>query len=255
MDLKIIYEDDDVLVVDKPAGVVVFEEGPASAKGFGEAKEKTLIDYLIEQHPELKSAGEAPRYGIVHRLDKDTSGILLVAKNSESLIFLQKQFKKRGVEKKYLALVVGNIKEEQGEIKTLIGRAPGDKRKQKVYLAGEPASEGKREAITEYKVVERYECPPPPRLRRVTSSKFTLLEVKIKTGRRHQIRCHFSYLHHPIAGDKMYGFKNQPKPEGLNRHFLHAAYSKIQLSDGKIHEFKSELPDDLKKILNKLEPI
>ncbi len=130
MDIKIIFEDEDLLVVDKPAGIVVFPEGDASG-------EKVLIDYLLGLCPALTQAaltqvGEAPRYGIVHRLDKDTSGVLLVAKTDESLIFLQKQFINREVEKKYLALVCGKIKDDKGEIKTLIGRAPGDRRKQKV---------------------------------------------------------------------------------------------------------------------------
>lgn len=232
MDIKIIHEDNDVLVVDKPAGIVVFSEGDASG-------EKTLIDYLIEKNPELAGVGDPLRYGIIHRLDKDTSGILLVAKTAGGLIFFQKQFKNREVEKKYLALVIGNIKEDKGEIKTLIGRAPGDKRKQKAYLPGEPGSEGKREAITEYKVLERFE-------------NYTLLEVKIKTGRRHQIRCHLSYIQHPIAGDKMYSFKNSPVPEGLTRQFLHATYLKIQLPGGKIKEFESNLPEDLEKIINNL---
>ncbi len=242
MDIKIIYEDNDVLVVDKPAGIVVFPEG--------QTKENTLIDELIRKYPELKNAGEAPRYGIVHRLDKDTSGLLLVAKSNESLIFLQKQFITREVEKKYLTLVVGSIKEDKGEIKTLIGRAPGDKRKQKAYLPDDPDSEGKREAITEYKVLKRFSAQGGS----ASGGKdYTLLEVEIKTGRRHQIRCHFSYLHHPIAGDKMYGFKNSPAPEGLTRQFLHAAYIKVQLPDGETKEFKSELPEELNKIINNLE--
>ncbi len=230
--MKIIYDDDNLLVVDKPAGVIVFPEGDISG-------EKTLIDYLTEKYPEFKNAGEPPRYGIVHRLDKNTSGILLVAKSAKSLIFLQKQFKNREVDKKYIALVVGNVKDNKGIIHTLIDRAPKDKRKQKVYLTGEPGSEGKREAITEYKVLERY-------------GEYTLLEVQIKTGRRHQIRCHLSYIQHPIAGDKMYGFKNSPAPEGLDRQFLHATYLKIQLPDGEIKEFKSDLPKNLKKIIKNL---
>ena len=231
MDIKIIYEDNDVLAVDKPAGIVVFPKG--------QTKENTLVDELIRKYPELKSAGELPRYGIVHRLDKDTSGILLVAKNTESLIFLQKQFINRGVEKKYLALIVGGIKEDNGEIKTLIGRAPGDKRKQKAYLPDDPDSEGKREAITKYKVIERFKD-------------YTLLEVEIKTGRRHQIRCHFSYLKHPIAGDKLYSFKNSPIPKGLTRQFLHSSYLKIQLVSGGKKELKSELPEELSKIIKNL---
>jgi len=238
MDIKIIYEDNDILVVDKPAGVIVFPEGESLKSG-----EKTLIDYLIEKYPELKNAGETPRYGIVHRLDKDTSGVLLVAKSTEVLIFLQKQFKNREVEKKYVCLVEGTIKEDKGEIKTLIARSPRDGRKQKAYNENEPDPKGTpksaREAITEYKVLEDFK-------------KYTLLEVEIKTGRRHQIRCHFSYLQHPVAGDKLYGFKNSKPPKGLTRQFLHAQKLKIQLPTGKTEEFISELPEDLKTVLKNL---
>jgi len=207
MDVKVIYENYDILVVDKPAGVVI-----------------------TDIYPDLSK---------VHRLDKETSGVLLIAKNEKALIFLQKQFKNRKVEKKYIALVIGNIKNNQGTIETLIGRAPKDRKKQKVYLPLEPGAEGKREAITEYKGMERFKD-------------YTLLEVSPKTGRKHQIRCHFSYLGHPIAGDKMYGFKNQPCPEGLKHQFLHASYLKIKLPNGKTKEFKSALPDDLKLCLQKL---
>jgi 23S rRNA pseudouridine1911/1915/1917 synthase len=238
MDIKIIYEDNDVLVVDKPTGIVVFPEGESLKSG-----EKTLIDCLTEKYPELKNVGEAPRYGIVHRLDKDTSGVLLVAKTNEALIFLQNQFINRKVEKKYVCLAEGVVKDEEGEIKTLIARAKNDFRKQRAFLpsalpAGRQAKSA-REAITEYKVLERFKD-------------YTLLEVEIKTGRRHQIRCHLSYLKHPIAGDKLYSFKNSKIPEGLARQFLHAQKLKIQLSDGKIHEFVSELPEDLKQVIKNL---
>jgi len=226
-----LYEDNDLLAVDKPAGLPVFKEG--------NIKDKTLIDYLIEQFPELKSTGSPQRYGVVHRLDKDTSGLLLVAKNDKALIFLQKQFKNRKVEKKYLALVVGDIKQDKGIIETLIGRAPKDGKKQKVFFSGEPGSQNKRQAVTEYKVLDRYE-------------NYTLLEVIPKTGRKHQIRCHLAYIQHPIAGDKVYGFKNQSCPKGLARHFLHASYLKFQLPDGEIKEVKSDLPGDLKKVLEEI---
>jgi len=217
---KIIYEDEDLSVIDKPAGLVVDN---------------------IERR--------------VHRLDKDTSGILLVAKNDKALEFLQKQFKERKVKKKYLALVIGHLKTEEGVgdeakassspfaaarvIETLIGRSPGDRRKQKVYLPGEPNSQGKRKAVTEYKVLQRFE-------------NYTLIEVEPRTGRKHQIRTHLAYLGHPIAGDKLYGFKGQICPEGLKRHFLHASYLKIKLPSGKIKIFKSNLPEDLKKVLNQI---
>jgi RluA family pseudouridine synthase len=233
MKLQIIYEDNDVLVIDKPAGIVVFNENQSAAK--------SLIDLLIETHPLLKNTGNMPRYGVVHRLDKDTSGIILIAKNDNALSFLQAQFKKRQVEKRYLALVVGIVKNDTETIKTLIDRSPKDGIKQKVFSPGEPGSEGKREAITLYKVLKRF-------------SDYTLLEITPKTGRKHQIRCHLSYIHHPIAGDKLYGFKNQPCPEGLTRHFLHASYLRIEMPSGEApHQSKhgtgqaKEFESELKK--------
>ena len=240
MNLKIIYEDGSVLVVDKPAGVVVFPEGETRRVRAGGSK--TLIDYLIEQNPELKSVGEGPRYGVVHRLDKDTSGILLVAKRQEALIFFQKQFKSREVGKKYTALATGVFKEDGGVIETLIGRSPQDPRKQKAYSIGNEAPKSARDAITEYKVKERFED-------------YTLLDVDIKTGRKHQIRCHLAYIHHPVAGDKLYGFKDSPTPDGLNRQFLHSSYLKIKLPNGNIKELESDLPKELKMVLEEINPV
>lgn len=211
MPLKIIYEDDKLLVVDKPAGIDI--EGIKNAL------------------PE----GSFP----AHRLDKDTSGVLLVAKNVETLDFLQKQFQERKVEKKYVCLVEGNIPENEGTIQTLVGRSKGDKRKQKVYFAGEPGSEGKREAVSSYRVLQRFK-------------KYTLLEVTPKTGRKHQIRAHLASIGHPIAGDKLYAFKGQIVPQGLKRQFLHATFLKIGMRDGSKKEFTSELPEDLNSVLQKI---
>jgi len=196
-----LYEDENVLVIDKPAGV---------------------------NSDDFKKR--------VHRLDKDTSGVLLIAKNDRVLDFLQEQFKNRKVRKKYLALVIGNLKNNEGEIETLIGRSPGDRRKQKVYLPHEPGSQGKRIAVTKYKVLQRFKD-------------YDLIEVKPLSGRKHQIRTHFAYLGHPIAGDKLYGFKNQPCPKELKRQFLHATYLKIQLPSNQVKEFKSGLPKELKRVL------
>ena len=234
MELKILYEDKNLLAIDKPAGITVFPEKLTT--------EKTLIDYLLENFPNLKNVGKPPRYGIIHRLDKETSGILLVAKNDKSLEFFQKQFKERKVVKKYLALVVGNLKIKEGKIETLIGRSPKDRRKQKVYLLGEPKSKGKREAITFYRLLKRFK-------------NYDLIEIETKTGRKHQIRTHLSYLGHPVAGDKLYGFKNQKNPKNLNRLFLHSHYLKIKLPNGKEKEFKSGLPKDLVKTLENLKGI
>jgi len=199
--MKIIYEDENLQVLDKPAGV---------------------------------NADDIPRR--IHRLDKDTSGVLLVAKNDKSLEFFQKQFQERKVEKKYLALVVGNLKNSRREIKTLLGRSPKDKRKQKVFLPQDPKTEGKREALTKYKVLRSFK-------------NYDLIEAEPLTGRKHQIRAHFAYLGHPIAGDKLYYFKNQSCPRGLKRQFLHASYVKIKMPNGEIKEFKSELPEELKLCL------
>jgi 23S rRNA pseudouridine1911/1915/1917 synthase len=234
MELKIIYEDENILAIDKPAGITVFDEGVSTID-----RNKTLIEYLIEQKPELKNTGKAPRFGIVHRLDKDTSGILLVAKNDKTLEFLQNQFKQRKVIKKYITLVTGVIKKNKGQIETLIGRAAGDRRKQAVFLPEEPNSKGKKEAKTDYNVLERFK-------------NYTLLEVEPKTGKKHQIRCHMSWIHHPIAGDKLYGFKNQINPKGLKRQFLHAYYLKIKLLNNEEKELNSELSEDLKEIIKNL---
>jgi 23S rRNA pseudouridine1911/1915/1917 synthase len=251
--MKIIYEDKDLLVVDKPAGIIVFHETQNMKH------ETTVIGELIKEKPELAEVGSPPRYGVVHRLDKDTSGVLLVAKNNEALNFLQKQYINREVEKKYICLVEGVLDNDSGEIKTLIARAKGDPRKQRVYTEIN-APKSAREAVTEYKVLKRYQD-------------YTLLEVQIKTGRRHQIRCHLAYLKHPVAGDKMYAFKNSKIPDGLTRQFLHSEYLKIKLPwpgrpwpgrpwpgrpwpgrpDSSIKEFKSNLPEDLQKVLDKLE--
>ncbi len=233
--LKIIHEDDKLLVVDKPAGIAVLREGPLKPE------EETVAELLYGQYPELQRLGEKYRYGIVHRLDKDTSGLLLVAKTKEAFEFLQKQFQARNVEKKYICLVAGPIKEDKGVIHTLLERSPGDRRKQKASPLDEGNS-GEREALSEYQVLQRYEG-------------YILLEVAPKTGRKHQIRAHMAYLQHPIVGDRLYGFKNQPAPQGLTRQFLHASYLKIPTPDGGTKDFTSELPKDLAQVLEKLIPL
>lgn len=202
--MKIIYQDEDLIVYDKPAGV-------------------NCDDYEKR----------------VHRLDKDTSGVFLVAKNDGALAFFQKQFKERKTEKKYLALVTGHLKSEAGVMENLIGRSRQDRRKQKIYSALEPDSENKRKAESRYSVLQRFE-------------NYDLIEVEPKTGRKHQIRTQLAHLGHPIAGDKLYGFKGQTGPKDLPRQFLHAGFLKIQLPQGESKEFTSELPEDLKNVLKNL---
>jgi 23S rRNA pseudouridine1911/1915/1917 synthase len=241
--LEIIYQDEDVLVISKPSGLITFPEK--------EISEKTLIDLILEEFPYLKDVGRAKRYGIVHRLDRETSGILLVAKSNKSLFFLQKQFQQRKVIKKYTALVVGKIDRDHGEIRTLIGRSPKNRIKQRIYFPLEPDSGGKRKALTRYKVL-KYFFHSNRAKERVY---YTLVEVGIDTGRRHQIRVHFNYLGHPIAGDKLYSFKNQVPLVNLKRQFLHASFLKIKLPDGRDKEFESKLPNDLNKVLKSLHEI
>jgi len=231
MPLKILHESATLLVVDKPAGITVWNEGIAH--------NESLADLLLGQFPELEMLGEEQRYGIIHRLDKDTSGVLLVAKSKEAYQYFQEQFQKRTIRKQYTCLLEGNLKEESGVIHTLLGRSPADRRRQKAFPL-EQRGEGLREATTEWETLKKYKD-------------FTLLKVTPKTGRKHQIRAHMASISHPIAGDKLYGFKNQRIPEDLQRHFLHASYLKVQTPDGKEQEFTSPLPEDLEKVLAQLQ--
>ncbi len=229
MNIETIYQDDDMLVADKPPGFVTFRQ---------EQKEGDfLMDILVEKHPELRNAGEAPRYGAVHRLDKDTSGVVLIAKNNESFAYLQQQFKERKVIKEYIALCIGRFKEKSGTIETNIGRSPKDRRKQKTFPLYD--SKNHRLAVTRYQVLKNFE-------------NYTLIKVVPETGRKHQIRCHMTYIKHPIAGDALYGFKNQPQPEKLNRQFLHAEKVRIRTLNHGYKEFHSEIPENLQDVLRGL---
>jgi len=221
--MEIIFENDNLIVLDKPAGVEV-------------------KDFAEKVAQEIKTLKQLDRYGLVHRLDKDTSGVLLVAKNEKSLNYLQKQFKQRKVTKKYLALITGNLDYEKN-IKTLIGRDFNNRRKQKAYLPHSPEAQhqGLRKAETEIKPCKQFE-------------NYTLIEAIPKTGRKHQIRCHLAFIDHPIAGDELYSFKNQLSPEELKRQFLHASYLKIKTLNN-TKEFESELPSDLKSVLKSLKLI
>ncbi len=233
MQLNILYEDDMLLVVDKPPGLAV------SREGMGTGEQETIADLLLGQYPELEQLGEEMRYGIIHRLDKDTSGVLLVAKTKEAFAFFQQQFQERKVHKRYVCLVQGVLKEDEGVIEARLARSPNDRRKQKAFVPGELGEDKAREAKTLYRVAERFAA-------------YTLLEVMPETGRKHQIRAHLAFLHHPIAGDKLYGFKGQEAPEGLNRQFLHANQITLPMPEGGTKEFLSELPKDLQDVLDNL---
>lgn len=226
--LNIVYEDKDVIVIDKPAGLAVH---PSEAQKSG-----TLINGLLAHYLPLLKVGENPiRPGIVHRLDKETSGLMIIAKNNSAFLWLKKQFQERKVEKKYLALVLGKPKDSSGEIKTFITRSKSNPTKQRVSIT--PTD---RLAITRYNVRREFK-------------NFSLIEAWPKTGRMHQLRVHLAWLGCPVAGDQKYGKKRQPSLKGLKRQFLHAANLKIQLPDGREKEFASPLPQDLKQVLSALE--
>ncbi|MFA5129076.1 MAG: RNA pseudouridine synthase [Patescibacteria group bacterium] len=221
---KIIYEDKDILVVEKPAGLEV-----ASEK---EKDEPTMVDWLVEKYPSIAKVGPDPaRPGIVHRLDKSASGLLLVAKTEAAFELLTKQFKERMVKKEYTVLVHGELTQDEGIIEFPIARANSGR-----FAALPLGSETGRMAITEYEATERFK-------------NFTLLKVRIKTGRTHQIRVHLFALGYPVVGDKLYRPRKIKEPV-LPRLFLHA--SKIIFTDfnGEQQEFKSDLPAELKKFLS-----
>lgn len=222
--IKIIYEDKNILVVDKPAGLEVASER--------EKSEPTLVDWLVKKYPSIAKVGPDPaRPGIVHRLDKNASGMLLVAKTEAAFELLSKQFKERTVKKEYTVLVHGVVTQDEGTIEFPIARANSGR-----FAALPLGSESGRLAITEYEIVERFK-------------NFTLLKVKIKTGRTHQIRVHLFALGYPVVGDKLYRSKKIKEPI-LPRLFLHA--SKIIFTDleGKRQELESNLPEDLKIFLS-----
>lgn len=230
--LDIVYEDEDLAVIDKPAGLLVHP--------VPRTEEKTLTDFLSERYPEIKKVGDEPelRPGLVHRLDKDTSGLMVIARNQKTFEFLKNQFQERKVEKRYLALVYGQIAKEEGQIILPIGRSRKFGR-QAAGLKGKNV----RPALTEFKVVGRFSAK---------GGDFTLLEVRPKTGRTHQIRAHLASIGHPIVGDRLYA-KKKSEPLGLFRQFLHAYFLKFTAPDGKILEFRSELPESLKDYLAALE--
>ena len=230
--LDIVYEDDDIIVVNKSAGMVVH---PAYGHRTG-----TLVNAVLAHCPDLVRAEDALRPGIVHRLDKDTSGLIIVAKNDSARRHLQRQFKRREVRKVYVALLEGHLEPLQGVVEAPIGR---DKKRRKRMAV----VEGGREARTEYRVAEYFDG----RVGKV-SRPYTLVEAEPKTGRTHQVRVHFASIGHPLAGDSVYGFRRQ-RLSGLRRQFLHAQTLGFRLpgSDEYI-ELTAELPDDLRAVLAEL---
>ncbi|GFP40886.1 23S rRNA pseudouridine1911/1915/1917 synthase [Candidatus Hakubella thermalkaliphila] len=222
--IKIVYEDEEVVVVSKEAGMVVHPS-------FGHTS-GTLVNALLFWIRDLAGIGGVSRPGIIHRLDKNTSGLILVAKNDLAYQALARQLKGRSIKRKYLALVKGVIQEKAGVIKTLIARSTRNRKKMAVSF-----DKGK-EAVTHFRVLERFKnC--------------TLVEVALETGRTHQIRVHFSHIKHPVLGDKIYGGADKLSQEiGLERQFLHACeLSFFHPGREEMITVTDQLPPELEEVL------
>lgn len=232
--LSVVYEDEDLLVVDKPAGMVV-HPAPGHSRG-------TLVNALLARNPGLAGVGGPERAGIVHRLDRDTSGLLVVAKTAEALQALQRQFRTRQVQKTYLALVEGIVDVPEGRIEAPIARDSAHRKRMAVVSE----RRGGRPAVTGFRVLGIYE----PRLS-TERQMYTLLELSLHTGRTHQIRVHLAFLKHPVVGDRVYGRRKQRIR--CPRQFLHA--SRLVFTQPKtavIIAVESVLPGDLQNILDEM---
>ena len=226
IDLQILYEDHDIIAIDKPAGMVVH---PAPGHDTG-----TVVQALLYHCSDLQGVSGELRPGIVHRLDKDTSGVLVVAKNEQALLHLQRQFKSREVQKLYLALVWGHPEPKEGTVKATIGRSPHHR----VRMMANP--DRGREAVTHYEVSESF-------------ADVSLVRLKIETGRTHQIRVHMSSVHHPVLGDALYGGARMHEWVKAPRQMLHA--HKLTLhhpSNDDCLTFTAPLPPDFRKLLDAL---
>jgi len=229
--MEIIYENTNLLAVNKPPGILVHTTTPKRAD-----IEETLTGWVLKQYPQLINVGDSPtRPGIVHRLDKDTSGIMLIAKNQKTFDHLKSQFQNRLVNKTYRAICFGNPKHEGGVIEGTISLKPGTT-KRTVYKGKMP-----KEAVTEYKVLERFENA-------------SLLEIYPKTGRTHQVRVHLASINHPVLGDKLYSSKTSKKifiPK-MERQMLHAHSIEFETLKGKKMMLIADEPEDFKLVLQYL---
>jgi len=221
IDIDIVYEDDELLVVNKPQGMVVH---PAHGNYSG-----TLVNGLLKRCHGLSGINGVIRPGIVHRIDKDTSGIIVVAKTNEAHMALSLQLKEHSINRKYIALLEGRLKEERGTIDAPIGRDPSNRKRMAVV------NKNSKNAVTHYKVLELFDSN-------------TLIEAKLETGRTHQIRVHMAYIGHPVVGDPVYGYKKQRFK--LNGQLLHAALlGFIHPKTQEYMEFTAPLPDYFNKVL------
>lgn len=234
--IEVLFEDGNILVLDKGAGVQMHRGGSHVGT--------TVAEWLLSRYPELLSVGEDPlRPGIVHRLDRDTSGVIIIAKNNQAFQVLKSMFQERRVEKSYVALVYGHVSSPEGKIDMSLMRLSGELKRRAIdpehHLGPLPGNT--RTALTLYRLVARYK-------------EYDLLLVTPKTGRTHQIRVHLSSIGHPVVGDKLYAFKDVKRKKLLfpDRHLLHAARLAFTLFDKK-YQFRSPLPLDFKEILGSID--
>lgn len=228
--LDIVYEDDDVIIVDKPAGLVVH---PANGNASG-----TLVNALLFHCGEhLSSINGVIRPGIVHRIDKDTSGLLMVAKSDRAHVSLSEQLAEHSITRRYVAIVYNSFKEDEGTVDAPIGRDPASRIKNAVLMPGTKGADSAKSAVTHYRVLERF-------------GRYTMIEARLETGRTHQIRVHMSYIGHPLLGDQLYGpAKNKA---GAKRQMLHAkVLGFMHPVSGEYMEFESPLPEDMEKVIAK----
>lgn len=224
--IKIIYEDDDILIIDKPSGLLTHPKNKND-------QSKSVVSWLLKNRPSVKDVGEDKiRPGIVHRLDKETSGLLLIAKNQKSFEYLKKLFQERKIKKTYIALVYGRLKNKKGVIETPLGKL-GTKQTTRIH--------GKHDlkekiAITEYEALKEY-------------ADYSLLEVTPKTGRTHQIRVHLKSIGHPVVCDPLYAGKHHICPPELGRLFLHAQKLSFVSPAGESLTAETDLPPELDNFL------
>lgn len=234
---SVIYEDKNFLAINKPAGYLTHQVGQGKASGA-----PALTDWLLKRYPEIKGVGEPPvggqvnqeRPGIVHRLDKDTSGVIIVARNQKYFLYLKSLFQSRAVKKTYLALVWGRPKEKQGRIEAPIGIKSGTIRR------AVEAEKMSKPAVTDYKVSKTYENE--------TGEQFALLEVSPLTGRTHQIRVHLKHIGHPIVGDPIYGRRREKEKQLM----LHAYSLEFESEPGKMLRLEVEPPEEFERALSNL---
>jgi len=229
--IDIVYEDEALLVVDKPAGMVV-HPAPGNYSG-------TLVNALMYHcGDQLSSINGVIRPGIVHRIDKNTSGLLVVAKTDRAHAGLARQLEEHSIRRLYKAIVYDNMKEDEGTVDAPIGRDPRNRLRNAVIRDGMPGAESAKRAVTHYRVLRRF-------------GRFTFIEARLETGRTHQIRVHMSYIKHPLLGDELYGpAKNKA---GAKRQMLHAGLlGFVHPVTGDYLEFESPLPEDFRNVLKKL---